>query len=763
MLDGLRVAEVDLGDSPVSVQFAGKMLVQLGARVDTLSLSAGSVATTEGGPIDGLFDAFLADGKVHSTADGHQDGLALDAAVRLLDASHPDVIVVGHEGGLSGALHPFLTAVGGLHPQPHVVVVTPFGMSGQKCEWFGSSLIALAAGGSAYYQPAGVSDGDRERPLQLGVYAGDLAAGVTAAVAALAGLFDRDLRDVEYSDISVHDSVLAMGLLNSSWVTHTGTVPSRIEAAGRRGVSLGLLRCKDGRFSLLPVHESQWERWVTVMGDPEWAQSDLFTTRDGRNANKDALQHFIEEWAAPYTKDEIWRMGQASNVPVFPVHTPTEVVRDRQMTARGFFETVRADEPNDRLVPTNPLRMMRSVPAPGVQSSSARAGSLSGLKVLDLSWVLAGPHATSWLGYMGADVIRLESSKRLDQFRATPPFRGVDRDPNQAGGFHHINQNKRSVAIDLTHPRAREVVLDLAEQADVLVENFGAGLMERFGLSETALRERRPDLIIASSSGLGRTGPDAGMRAYGQTIHAYAGLAGRVGYAPDDIRGIVGTWADPLTGVFQVAAILSALRHRSQTSTGVSIDLSMAECAIFGTIPDVFVRAGAGEVEDGIEENCSRRYILNDTYRCRGNDAWIAISVRTAQQLRVLQETLGLPASESVPDRDRIERASRSWDAEALAALLQQLGVAAHRVNDAAQAIHDVHGIARGTISLVHDPAGPYLLTTMPWRRLRKGGETTWPLRPAPRLGEHTNEVLREWLGLAQGDIDSLTEEGVLK
>lgn len=768
MLNGVRVAELHVGPGPVSVRYAGSILARLGAHVDVLVIESDRSPARAVPATDRWFEAFLAVGKHSVIAGSGRPEWTVEEAIGQLRASPTNVVLVGHNGRERDAVDRLLAAFRDGLPDVHVVSITPFGLTGPKSRWTGSNLVALAAGGSAYYQPAGVIDSNHERPLQISQYAADLVAGASAAVAAVATQSIPAPAPGSLSDLSVHEAVLAMSLLNSSWVTHTGSTPARSAAAGRRGASLGLLLCADGRFSLLPVHESQWERWVGVMGNPEWAASPLFATRDARSSHMDALQHLIEEWARNFTKNEIWQMGQSANVPVFPVHTPLEVVADPQMAERAFFEPLAAPGAEILMapVPGSPFKHIELLPeaagsSPGTTARSSREPGQ--IKVLDLSWVLAGPHATTWLGYLGADVIRVESARRLDQFRANPPFRGSDRDPNQAGGFQHINQNKRSVAVDLSHPSARDLVLQLAEHADVLIENFGAGQMERFGLSEHALRQRQPNLIIASSSGLGRTGPGANMRAYGQTIHAYAGMAGRVGYCPDDLRGIAGTWADPLTGVFQAIAITAAIRRQRITGGGANIDLSMAECAIFGVIPDVFVDAAAGQLDDELPENKSRMHILNDVFRCRGSESWIAISIESRDEEATLRSVLGIGADEDLPGRTAIELVTRHCDASELASRLQQAGIAAHRVNDAAQALTDPHALRRGMTAFMADPSVPYLVATMPWRRIHGGEEQEWPLRPAPRLGEHTADVLREWLGMSAKEIESLTDMGVLR
>ena len=199
-----------------------------------------------------------------------------------------------------------------------------------------------------------------------------------------------------------------------------------------------------------------------------------------------------------------------------------------------------------------------------------------GIRVADFGWIFAIPHATAWLGALGAEVIRVECSVAPDLVRF---LSGTDGTPgiNRSGIFNSINFSRKSVALDLTNPKAREIAHRLVKVSDIATENYTVGNMKKFGLDYESLRTIKPDIIMLSGTPLGQTGPYANTVGFGPTTQAFAGMCHLTGYPGDFPCGIGGTWPDFAVGTAMVFFILAALHHRDQTGEGQYLDLSMAE------------------------------------------------------------------------------------------------------------------------------------------------------------------------------------------
>ena len=264
------------------------------------------------------------------------------------------------------------------------------------------------------------------------------------------------------------------------------------------------------------------------------------------------------------------------------------------------------------------------MPTPPV-SSNASGLPLDGITVADFSWVLAGPRATSWLGAMGARVIKIEGPKRPDQYRAVAIYVPGLTDMESSGAFHHLNHTKYGVSIDFNTKRGLELAKRIVAMSDIVVENFSYGVMERVGLGYEELKKIKPDVIMVQSSAVGKTGPDKSYIAYGTLIHAFSGINSVTGY-DGEIGSLGGTYSDPLTGTTIVLAILSALWHRRRTGEGQQIDLSMVEATMM-QLPEYVLDYTANGRVGGSHGNDIGIAAPHNTYACDGFNAWVAICV----------------------------------------------------------------------------------------------------------------------------------------
>jgi benzylsuccinate CoA-transferase BbsF subunit len=353
---------------------------------------------------------------------------------------------------------------------------------------------------------------------------------------------------------------------------------------------------------------------------------------------------------------------------------------------------------------------------------------LSGVRVLDFSWVIAGPTTTRYLAAMGADVIKVEA-----------PGRG---DPGRASELHTVlGQAKRGIVLDLKRPEAVEVARALAAKCDVLVENFATGVMDRLGLGADALQRRNPDLIYLSASGLGRTGPESHAVAYGTLLQCYAGFAG-LNRHPDVPPRVGFAWLDPMCGLMLAFVVAAALWQRRRHGGVARIDFSMIE-AMLWTMAEPLLRAQCGTppVPRG---NRSGRHKAHDAFRCAGEDAWIGVAVESEAEWRNLCAVL---SGEALTDW------LRGRDAHEAERALRGAGIAAAALASASGLVASEHLRARGFWDAYRDGVLPGL----PWRASfgKRYGE-------APGLGADTEYVLAEVLRLSRGEVDGLRATGAL-
>jgi benzylsuccinate CoA-transferase BbsF subunit len=343
-------------------------------------------------------------------------------------------------------------------------------------------------------------------------------------------------------------------------------------------------------------------------------------------------------------------------------------------------------------------------------------------------------------------------------------------DPERAGSFHAINIAKRGITLDLTKPEGQAYARELIAVSDVVIENFAAGQMERFGLGLETVRAIRPDVIMASSSGLGRTGPLRGYVAYGNTIHAYAGLSALVGHPGGPPRGIPNTYTDPLTGATQCLAILAALRLRERTGQGCTIDLSMAE-ATMALLPEAFMDYAMNGRVASPQGNLDPQLAPHNVYPCKGEDRWVAIAVDSDAAWQRFCAAIGRPdwgaesrfanAPGRVQDRDELDRGIEEWTScytpEEVTATLQASAVAAGPSYTVADLLADPHLKERGFfIAPEHPLTGARPLPGLPWHFTPP---LSPDLRPAPLLGQHNAEVYRDLLGLSAAALARLEAE----
>jgi crotonobetainyl-CoA:carnitine CoA-transferase CaiB-like acyl-CoA transferase len=384
-------------------------------------------------------------------------------------------------------------------------------------------------------------------------------------------------------------------------------------------------------------------------------------------------------------------------------------------------------------------------------ASAKAAKALQGIRVLDFSTTIAGPHCTRMLSDMGADVIKIETADG-ETMRTRPPLRG-----NCSTTFGGYNVGKKSVVLDLKSAKGIEAIKKLVAKVDVLVENFRPGVMRRLKLDHETLRQLNPKLIYCSISGYGQTGPSAELPAYAPVIHAASGydmahLAYQPGRERPDYCGIY--HADILTGVYAFGAISAALVQRQQTGQGQHIDVSMLESMLSLTLNEV---QGAQ-----FPVKPPQRPLFGPMETA---DGYVIVAIASEKTFQSLVTVAGRPEFVRDPrfavyvDRrdhwgdlmEGVETWSRTLASQQCLAELNKAGVPCSAYRSVAEAMADPQSTHRGILAGVSDDAGAFKVLNLPFRM--SGAE----VGPGPRVaavGEHTDEVLKE-IGMSDAGITS--------
>jgi crotonobetainyl-CoA:carnitine CoA-transferase CaiB-like acyl-CoA transferase len=400
-------------------------------------------------------------------------------------------------------------------------------------------------------------------------------------------------------------------------------------------------------------------------------------------------------------------------------------------------------------------------------------GPLTGVTVTEFTSAWAGPYATCVLGMLGAEVIKVESRKRIDHSRFTSFTTGkAFSNPDQSSVFNILNLNKLSVCLNLSQPKAIGIAKQLVEMSDVVVENMRPGVITRLGLGYAALSEVKRDLIYLSSSACGQTGPDRAHVGYAPHFAASAGLSFVTGYEDWPPSLLAGAF-DLRSATTAAFAIVAALLYRQRTGEGQYIDLASQETiailnadALMDYVMNGRIRTRQGNKHDKMApHNC---------YRCRGDDNWISIAVANGQEWRALCNAMGKPelaederfssAETRWRNQDQLDQVISDWtrnqDYYEVMHKLQRVGVCATPSLSSKALFNDPHVAARKSFTqLEHPELGKDWVVAPPWRL----SDTPASIRRhSPLLGEHNQEIFERRLGISPEEIAQLEEEQVI-
>ncbi|HEX2499888.1 MAG TPA: CoA transferase [Methylomirabilota bacterium] len=395
-------------------------------------------------------------------------------------------------------------------------------------------------------------------------------------------------------------------------------------------------------------------------------------------------------------------------------------------------------------------------------------GPLEDLRIVDLSRIVAGPLATQILGDYGAHVIKVEHPQGGDDSRQWAPPRAPD---GQASYFFAVNRGKRSITIDLKHPQGKALVLDLARRGDVVIENFKPGTMHDLGLGWETLRAINPRLIYCAISGFGATGPYRERAGYDAIMQGFTGLMSITGENNGAPVKVGVALIDAITALYAHGAILAALRHRERTGQGQYLELSLMECGIAALINAATAYLVGGEVQ-GRWGSAHPSLVPYQAFRAR--DGYLMVGAGNERLWKAFCEVLGAPEwaddarygsnARRVACRAElvreIETRLGAKDRDEWVARFAEAGLPAGPINDIGQVFDDPQVRHREmAVEVDHPTAGRVRLPGIP---VKFTGTPTAIQGPPPNLGQHTDEVLRDVLGLSPAAIAELHASGAL-
>lgn len=806
-LEGIRV--IELADR-VSGPYCARLFADYGADVVKVEAPEGDVAR-RWGPFPGDRVDRETSGVFHFLNTDKRSvvlDLELESDRARFDAllASADVLIENHRPAEMRRLGLDYASLRARHPQLVMISITPFGQTGPYADWNGSDLNAyhLTGASSRYCGRPG------EMPLEHGTFAADFFGAIAGAAWGLAAVLGREnAGGGQQVDVSCAEAIAAafVGGQNIGGYAQNGKFDKRTGIGMPLAAPASIMPCRDGHVWMLALEPGQWNGLREVMGDPEWARLEMFQNMFTRGENADLIYAMVGEWAAGHDKLDIMERCQAAGAPITAVFTMKEAAEHPHLLERGYIVEL-DDERLGRFrtlgapfklsaTPGGPVRSAPRLGAHGEEvfaqlaardrsrdrrdakpPASAPDGDpklpLAGVRVANFGWVWAGPVTGQTLGFLGAEVYKIESYARVDMTRTLPPFAGGERDPNRSLSNNACWAGNGSVSLNLKTDEAKQLALDLVAQCDVVIENFGPGVMDRLGLGYEELRRVKPDIIMFSMPAAGLWGPLKDVRTYGLSLTSTTGLDSLVGYAPGDLVPVENAFSDPFNGIFGAFAIETALAHRARTGEGQQIDFSQQEAVMQMVGPAFMDYSLNGRIAGPLgNAHPLAAAAPHGVFPCAGDDRWISLAVETDAEWRALVAAMGNPDWASaatfatlpgrLAGRDGLNARLGAWtagfDDRELATRLQAVGVAAAPVLDVGDLLADPHYRARGTFIEVDHPLG-YRETI--YGAYVKLSRTPAVVRPGPWIGQDNEHVFRHILGLDEARYEALTKAQII-
>lgn len=399
---------------------------------------------------------------------------------------------------------------------------------------------------------------------------------------------------------------------------------------------------------------------------------------------------------------------------------------------------------------------------------------LNGLRILDFSWVIAGPETTRYLAFHGATVVKVESKNRLDIFRNYIPMAGGIPGVNRCGAFDAYNSDKYDIMLDLNKEKGVDVAKRLVAWADVVVENFMPGTMEKWGLGYNDLKKLKPAIIMVSFSMQGQTGPNSKVAGFGTELQSLVGYTSLIGWPDRPPSGTNSPYTDFVVPWYGITGIMAALDYRQRTGKGQHLDIGQLEAGasfLSGAILDYTVNNKVA----GPTGNHSDYTAPHGAYRCKGDDKWCVIAIHNDSEWRSFCQAIEHPEWTKEPkfstllgrkkNEDELDKLVEEWTViytpEEVMEKMQKCGVASGIVATGQDIHSDPQIKHRGHFKVLdHKEIGLHSYETPSWRLSKTPGEIRMP---SPCLGEHTEYVCREILGISDEEFIELFQDGVFE
>lgn len=648
-----------------------------------------------------------------------------------------------------------------------VIWVNPWGLQNEWSERPASDLALYAASGWM----ASVGTPGRE-PLAPPNSQAQFTAGLFAAIAALEHAASDSAPVPGLVDLPAIEALVATLIYDPVAFQYYGQLRGRV--GNRYSANQPLivtLACADGHIGLHSPLHTQWLALSRLLGRPEMLTDPRFATAAERAANIQQLDaEFLLPWLAMRTRWQAFHELQAAHIPASGHPDMAEVLASPQLRARKAWATVATPSGRTLTVPGPPARVLSesgpaSPPPPG---GPWRPGAL---RVVDLSMGWAGPLVSLNLAAMGADVIKVESHARFDWWRGS---RAPGDNDNlglheRSHVFNSVNRGKRGITLDLSIARGREILIDLISTADVVLENFAAGVIEKLGLTYDVLSARNPSLLMLRQPGFGSDGPESGYVVFGNTIEGMSGLSSLIGYEDGPPNMLSNAFGDPVSGLLGTGAILAALAARARDGKGRVIECAQLE----GFLPMVseglieYQRTGVVPRRRG---NSRSGHTPSGAFS-PGNDRWLVLEVGSDAQWAALAREIDEPwaidpalatAEGREAARALIQEGIARWvlaaGEDSVLAACAAASIPASSVNNEGETLGLEPLLASGFWQgIEREPVGFHLYPSLAYSM---DGERPVPEIPAPFLGQHTLEVLVA-MGLTDRDIAELAASGV--
>ncbi|MFB7890682.1 CoA transferase [Microbacterium sp. NPDC056044] len=659
-----------------------------------------------------------------------------------------------------------------------LVLITPRGMTGPRAHEPWTEFTLQAESGSLHLR------GDEDRHAVQSGSAETL--WLTGAVAATASLAALTLGRASVTDCSM----LAVGIcatnnfidLGSSLSEDTPDTPR-----ARRRLLPSVEPASDGWVGFNLGSAQNLEDFLVMIDRPELLADERFRSAAGRYDSGDEWNDMVRAWTSAHTVQEILETATLFRVPVAPVNDGRSILEDPQIVAREFFQPA----PDGVGVhPVAPYRFAGGRPGRNRTAAAAVAAAdlgldarparfdpaLDGVRVADFGSWWAGALASEVLGAYGAEVVKVESTRRMDGARSMMGALRMPQRPERWWEVSHYylanNHNKRGITLDLTQPEGKALVDDLIRSSDVLIENYAPRVLESAGLDWTAVHELNPRLVMVRMPAYGLTGPRRDQVAYAQTVEQFSGLCARTGYADRPPLNPNGP-GDPMGGFNAAFATLAALHAARAGGEGLLVEAALAEGAVVLASEQAIVYSRTGELL-GRDGNHSASAVPQGVYPADGAPQGIAFSVQGDAQWNGLVALAGDAPWAADPrfatfdgrraHREELDGLLAAWtatqDAPALRDALRALGIPVAFAVDA-RFTHDDPQVqaTRYYEAVAHDVAGTLPIPTLPFR---VDGIDRWSRTPPPGLGQHNALVLTEVLGLDDDAIAGLFAAGVI-